>query len=654
MPAELAAARQPLVLVGDHAAVGRRRPRAARKQRLGLVLGQPAPARAGAPGRGRERERRDLAKPPGVTRRRLRIAAAQRIPVRSPATAGTPGLRKPPRGLVVEQLGQRRARPSSAPGCARAPAMIPVANRAPGLLDGAGQARGLVVEDQHLADAGSSPSVRPARPAPRCRPRSSRCSRAGWRPSPPAAAARAAASRVAGASAGSVSPSARASSAPWAESPPEQVMIARPRARRPPAPRRPPASWPARADRGRRRAQTAPASSIEAAEHALVAGQRGAVGGRRARARRGELPDLQHHHRHAGLGARRQPVAQAAARRRPRGTARPRRTPVLGGQELEVVGGVEHRLVAARDHRVEAQPPAGGQRVDRDVAALGDQRHRARPRAARARRPTARSRVARRDDPVAVGPAHRQPVARRRRRPARACSAAPSATSPKPALNTTAPPQPQRARLLDHLGHARGRDRDDHGVDRAPAGRRAIGTHGRPSTSSRLGLTPHTVALEADRLEVEQRLRGVAARPVGGADDRDRARVAAGAAGRTAAPSARRSMDRRLDAAALERAGDDQPLDLAGPLPDPVHPQLAVEPLGDVASACSRGRRTPARRGRRSGRRPRTRTAWPSTPWRGSAWGRRRRRPSRRPAAPAAARASASVAESASGNEIPW
>ena len=36
--------------------------------------------------------------------------------------------------------------------------------------------------------------------------------------------------------------------------------------------------------------------------------------------------------------------------------------------------------------------------------------------------------------------------------------------------------------------------------------------------------------------------------------------------------------------------------------------------------ACSRGRRTPARRGPRSATRPRTRTAWRATPWRGRPW----------------------------------
>src|SRR3954451_24272706 len=36
------------------------------------------------------------------------------------------------------------------------------------------------------------------------------------------------------------------------------------------------------------------------------------------------------------------------------------------------------------------------------------------------------------------------------------------------------------------------------------------------------------------------------------------------------------------DAAALEPAGDDQPLDLAGALPDAVDSQLAEEPLGYV------------------------------------------------------------------------
>src|SRR6476469_3120612 len=41
-------------------------------------------------------------------------------------------------------------------------------------------------------------------------------------------------------------------------------------------------------------------------------------------------------------------------------------------------------------------------------------------------------------------------------------------------------------------------------------------------------------------------------------------------------------VEQRLDAAALEPAGHDQPLDLAGALPDAVDPQLAQEPLGCV------------------------------------------------------------------------
>src|SRR5215831_9490258 len=40
------------------------------------------------------------------------------------------------------------------------------------------------------------------------------------------------------------------------------------------------------------------------------------------------------------------------------------------------------------------------------------------------------------------------------------------------------------------------------------------------------------------------------------------------------------SADDRVDAALLERAGDDQPLDLAGAFPDPVDPQLPQVPLG--------------------------------------------------------------------------
>ena len=43
-------------------------------------------------------------------------------------------------------------------------------------------------------------------------------------------------------------------------------------------------------------------------------------------------------------------------------------------------------------------------------------------------------------------------------------------------------------------------------------------------------------------------------------------------------------MQHPLDAAALEAAGDDQALDLAGALPDPVDPKLAEESLSDVGA----------------------------------------------------------------------
>ena len=43
-----------------------------------------------------------------------------------------------------------------------------------------------------------------------------------------------------------------------------------------------------------------------------------------------------------------------------------------------------------------------------------------------------------------------------------------------------------------------------------------------------------------------------------------------------------RSADDGGDATLLEGPGDDDPLDLGRPLPDPVHAQLAEEPLGDV------------------------------------------------------------------------
>ena len=109
------------------------------------------------------------------------------------------------------------------------------------------------------------------------------------------------------------------------------------------------------------------------------------------------------------------------------------------------------------------------------------------------------------------------------------------------------------------------------------------------------------------------------------------------------------SPDDPVDAALLERPGDDQPLDLRGALPDPVDAQLAQEALRRRTRACSRARRRPGRRGRRSARPPPRRTAWRATPWRGRPCGSAPLSASQAHSRVSSRAAEASAAESASG-----
>ena len=143
-------------------------------------------------------------------------------------------------------------------------------------------------------------------------------------------------------------------------------------------------------------------------EDALVAGQRAGVGdrGRRARPR---PAGLEHRHadpRRRGLLQRRAPALAVAVGLQIQGHAA---HAVALAQRVEEVRGVEHGLVAAGDDGVQPQPAARGERVDRDVAGLRDQRDRA-GLARLDRVAPERDAVGQRDDPVAVRPAHRQPV----------------------------------------------------------------------------------------------------------------------------------------------------------------------------------------------------------------------------------------------------
>ena len=164
---------------------------------------------------------------------------------------------------------------------------------------------------------------------------------------------------------------------------------------------------------------------------------------------------------------------------------------VLAGEELQVVGGRATAWLplatpcgSAGPRRVASALTATLPLCEISATAPGSRGASASPHSAAAR--------VHRDDPVAVRAAHRQPVPRRRRDQRRPAAATPSGDLREAGAEHDRAAAAARAGLLDHRRHARRRDRHDHRVDGDRAGRRRVGTHGRPSTSVRLGLTPHT------------------------------------------------------------------------------------------------------------------------------------------------------------------
>ena len=83
----------------------------------------------------------------------------------------------------------------------------------------------------------------------------------------------------------------------------------------------------------------------------------------------------------------------------------------------------------------------------------------------------------------------------------------------------------ERAGLVDHRGHGRGRGGHDDGVRRRGQVGQRGGRTGSRATSSRPGLTPQTVPGVTEPAQVEERLAGVRALAVVRAYDRDRLRV---------------------------------------------------------------------------------------------------------------------------------
>ena len=296
----------------------------------------------------------------------------------------------------------------------------------------------------------------------------------------------------------------------------------------------PPSPWPARAGRARRRprprrpprrargrpAGRPPSAPVWAAAALAPAGGRA---------------DLQHRDADVALGRPRQRARPAARRRRrTRGTARPSRRP-RPRPAPRARRRVEHRLVADRRDRVERDPAADGQRVDRHVPALRDERDAAgRPRhervapqrrAARGRRPGRRSSGPSTGSGRGGRRAPARPAARRR---------PPPRTRPR----TRRARRSRAARAArTHLGHARGRDRHDDRVDRL--GQVLERRHARPPVHL-AARRVHAVDRpgEPERRQVEQRRVAVGARP-GRSRRRPRPTAAAAAARGRARPRPR-------------------------------------------------------------------------------------------------------------------
>src|SRR3954471_15673192 len=103
------------------------------------------------------------------------------------------------------------------------------------------------------------------------------------------------------------------------------------------------------------------------------------------------------------------------------------------------------------------------------------------------------------------------------------------------------------------------------------------GKQGTPWADSRPGFTPQTSPAYSSRLRLSS---------VSPAYDPSRSVAPTTAIVRGWSRRERSTglVERPFHPAPLQRAGDDQPLDLAGALPDAVHAQLAVEPLGHVGA----------------------------------------------------------------------
>ena len=257
----------------------------------------------------------------------------------------------------------------------------------------------------------------------------------------------------------------------------------------------------------------------ERAEDPLVARQRAGVGRRRDRAGRGRA-DLQDRDADVALGRPRERGGQAGPVAVGLQEERDRPDAVLLDQRGEERRGVDHRLVADRRDRVEGEAAPDRERVDRHVPALRHERDPAGRTVDQRVAPQRRAAVEG-DHAVAVRADHGQMGgARGRDELGLQRAAARLAEARREHHEPAAAAPPGRAH---DLGHARGGDRDDDGVDglRQIVERRHAGPP--VDLAARRVHAVHRPG-EAERGEVAQRRVAVGAGPVARAHDRDRAR----------------------------------------------------------------------------------------------------------------------------------
>ena len=571
-------------------------------------------------------------------------AAATATPVRRPAIAGTPASQNRHADVVVEQLRQRRRHHHRHRADARRRRGCRSSTASQLSAEWLGDPGRAVVEHEHVADRRVLADGRGrGRAASRPRPRSSPCSRAG---SPTVAAAgsrsRSAADGVRRERRQRRRRARAASSAPSPESPPEHVRIARP----PPRGRAPgTASALASSSRSCTSAAHAAPASSTSARKTRWSPATAPVWAAAAAAPAADAPTFSTATPTPLVGAHRERLAQPRAvavgldEQRDRAHARLAREaldPVRRGRppprcryETAVCRRSPRRVASALTTRLplwetSATCPGSG---------------------AASASPHSAARECSEISPSQFGPQTGSDVPPRGGGAARLRAPRPPATRRSPAREDHRAAAAERARLLDRPPARPPPGSRPRPRPAPPGGRPATESTGRRAPTTRPRVDAPDLALEAEPPQVEQRLGGVRLRA---ARWRRRRRPNAGA--EQASPL----VQGPLDAAALERARDDQPLDLARPLPDAVDAQLAQEPLGDVGAHVAAAAEHLHARGRRTGRRPRSRTASPSTPWRARSSGRRPSSASRATSSVSARPAAASAAESASGNETPW